>query len=137
MNTLKQWANRYDWAKLLLFALAALVIMLLGGLVIAVADTGLPIVLFGGMLVCGIFGYWLGNWKWLLIPVLAMLAEIIVAIPAVLGDPKAVESPVSIVLEAPFWIGFPAFVGAGVGYAVKILRTASGRGLGGPAAKGM
>jgi ABC-type proline/glycine betaine transport system permease subunit len=136
MDAIMRWAERHDWAKLLLFVPTALLIMILGAVVLAVADSWIVIVGFGGMVLCGMFGYWLGNWKWLVIPVLAILAELMVAIPLALAAPNAVEGPVSIVLEAPFVIGFPAWLGAGVGCAVRILRRPSEAGVSGPAAKG-
>jgi ABC-type proline/glycine betaine transport system permease subunit len=136
MEALLQWASQHDWRKLLLFVPTALLIMILGAVVMALADSWIVIVGVGGMVVCGMFGYWLGSWKWLFIPVLAMLAEIMVALPLILAAPGAVEGPVSVVLEAPFVIGFPAWLGAGVGCAVRILRNSSGTGVSGPAAKG-
>jgi hypothetical protein len=61
MDALLQWASQRDWRKLLLFAPVALLIMNLGAIVITVADSWIVIVGFGGMVVCGMFGYWLGN----------------------------------------------------------------------------
>ena len=58
-----------------------------------------------------IAGYWLGA-RWFLVPLVAMAAEIVIAVPATLLDPTGGETPISVVLEAPFWTGLPAFVGA-------------------------
>ena len=52
-------------------------------------------------------------------PFLAMLVELAWAIPASLRYPHAIETPLSLVLEAPFWTGIPACIGAGVGYPIK------------------
>jgi hypothetical protein len=61
------------------------------------------------MMFCGLAAYWLGNWKWIFIPVFAMLVEIACAVPIVMQDRSAPETSISIVLEAPFWTGAPAF----------------------------
>jgi hypothetical protein len=111
----KQWVNHHDWVKLALMTLLMFVFMLL-----AVTET-IPflLALILGVVLCVGAGYWLGNRKWLLIPLLAMLVEITVAIPTVIGATNPEETPFSIILEAPFWTGIPALVGAGVGYALR------------------
>ena len=48
-----------------------------------------------------------------------MLVEIVCAIPAVMRDPSAGETPISSVLEAPIWTGLPALIGASAGYLFK------------------
>jgi hypothetical protein len=112
------WVNQHDAVKLLLITLVMIPVM---GLAIATSNGLEPFVyiVLAGMALCGAAAYWLGNWKWILIPVLAMLVEIAWAIPAVLRDPDAMETPLSIVLESPFWSGLPALIGAGVGYLIK------------------
>jgi hypothetical protein len=64
-----------------------------------------------GIAVSGIAGYWLGA-RWLLVPLVVMGVEIVIAVPATLLAPGGGETPISVVLEAPFWTGLPAFVGA-------------------------
>jgi hypothetical protein len=113
MNRVAMWVNHHDYAKLMLITLAMIPVMLLA---VATADDLSWFLVLAGMALCAVAAYWLGNWKWLLIPVLAMLVEIICAVPAVMRDPNTGETPVSIVLEAPFWTGLPALIGAGVGY---------------------
>lgn len=75
MYAVTHWANQHDWAKLLLISLALGVIMLL------VEGMGESVFLFvlllSGITLCGVVAYWLGNWKWILIPLLAMLVFII------------------------------------------------------------
>lgn len=34
-------------------------------------------------------------------------------------DSNAMETPLSIILEAPFWTGIPTVLGAGIGYLIK------------------
>jgi hypothetical protein len=116
MNAVAMWANRHDYAKLILITLAMIPVMLV---VVATADDLSWFLVLAGMALCAVAAYWLGNWKWILIPVLAMLVEIVCAVPAVMRDPNAGETPISIVLEAPFWTGLPALIGAGVGYLIK------------------
>jgi len=118
MDAIVVWINRHDTVKLILIMLVMLPVM---GWGITTSDGLEPFIyiLLIGMALCGVAAYWLGNWKWCLIPLLAMLVEIAWAIPAALRDPNALETPVSIILEAPFWSGLPAFIGAGVGYLIK------------------
>jgi hypothetical protein len=116
MNRIATWANRHDYTKLIVITLAMIPVMLL---VVATADDLSLFLVLAGVALCGVAAYWLGNWKWILIPVLAMLVEIVCAVPAVMRDPNAGETPISIVLEAPFWTGLPALIGAGAGYLFK------------------
>lgn len=113
-----QWVNRHDSVKLILITLAMFPVMRVA---IAAANDLDPFfwVVLAGMALCAAAAYWLGNWKWLLIPLLAMLMEIVCAIPISLRDPNAMETPLSIVLEAPFWTGIPTLIGAGIGYLIK------------------
>lgn len=116
------WVNQRDTVKLILVTLVMIPFMLVAVSVAGTtADNDLlfPVVGLIGMAICAGAAYWLGNWKWILIPVLAMLVEIAVAIPAVIREPTGGETPISIVLEAPFWTGLPALVGAGIGYLIK------------------
>lgn len=117
MNTTLQWVREHDSGKLLVIGLAAIPVILLA--ILASNGQLFELVVVGGMICCGVGAYWLGNWKWILIPLVAMLAEIVIAIPFSLLDPNAVETPVSIVLESWFWAGVPAFIGAGVGYLIR------------------
>jgi hypothetical protein len=63
---------------------------------------------------CAIGGYWLGG-RWFLVPLVAMAVEIAIAAPITLLAPDGGETPISVVLEAPFWTGMPAFLGALLG----------------------
>jgi hypothetical protein len=128
MNTVAMWTNRHDYAKLILITLVMIPVMLVAvaaaspdvfGSVVS-PDLFGPVVL-AGMALCAVAAYWLGNWKWIFIPLLAMLVEIVLAVPVSLRDPNAGETPISIVLEAPFWTGIPTFIGAGVGYVIYIV----------------
>lgn len=116
MYAVTHWANQHDWAKLLLITLALGVIMLL------VEGMGESVLLFVLLLsaigLCGVVAYWLGNWKWILIPLLAMLVFIILAVPAVMIYPDSGETPFSMIIESPFWAGLPAFIGAGAGMGI-------------------
>ena len=51
--------------------------------------------------------------------VLVLGVELVFAIPATLLDPTGGETPISVILEAPFWTGAPAFVGAMIGAVVR------------------
>lgn len=118
MQRVAQWARQHDSAKLALVALAFLLVMPL--LIASGNSQNTAIVgLILGLCLCGVAGYWVGNWKWIVIPLLAMLAEIVYAIPLTMQDPGGIESPVSVVLEAPFWTGLPALIGAGAGYLIR------------------
>jgi hypothetical protein len=117
MNARMQWVRDHDAGKLLIIGLATIPVFLL---VILASDNRLfAVVALAGMACWGVGGYWLGNWKWLLIPLVAILVEIVCAIPVSLATPTAGETPVSIVLESWFWAGLPALIGAGAGYGIK------------------
>jgi hypothetical protein len=128
MNTVALWTNRHDYAKLILITLVMIPVIFVA--VAAAApdvfgsavspDLFAPVVL-AGMALCAVAAYWLGNRKWIFIPLLAMLVEIAIAIPVTMRDPNAVETPVSVVLEAPFWTGIPTFIGAGMGYLIHVI----------------
>jgi hypothetical protein len=77
------------------------------------------LVLAYGIGISGLGSFWLGGWKWLLVPVLAMGVELIFAIPATMLDPSSGETPISVILETPSWTGAPAFVGAMIGAVVR------------------
>lgn len=118
MATITKWSDRYDVVKLLYFTLALIPMMMLG---IKVSD-GLELfslLALVGVVLCGVVAYWLGNWKWLFIPLLTMAVEIACAIPVALQDPHPLETPISIIAEAPFWTGLPALLGASVGYVLR------------------
>ena len=121
MDSLTRWINRHDGLKLALLVLAMVPVMLVA---IGASDNLDPLmgIWLLGVALCAAGGYWLGNWKWVLIPLLAMLVEIALAIPASLRDPNALETPLSIVLEAPFWTGIPALLGAAIGYGLSRAR---------------
>jgi hypothetical protein len=96
----------------------------LSALAIAGALLGPPemfVVIVGlGMAVSAIGGYWLGA-RWYLVPLVVMGVEIVIGIPATLLDPSAGETPISVVLEAPFWTGLPSLVGALFGGIVRLV----------------
>jgi hypothetical protein len=114
------WVNHHDAAKLWVIALGAILVILS-----AIGASGSELfflAVFVGVALAGAGAFWLGNWKWIFIPLVAMLAEIVCAVPLSLGDPEALETPLSIILEAPFWTGIPALVGAALGYGVSRAR---------------
>ncbi|NTU84751.1 MAG: hypothetical protein HGA45_36205 [Chloroflexales bacterium] len=117
MNRTAVWVNTHDSGKLLLIALAAIPVLLLA--IFGPGASSASLALLVGMALCGVGAYWLGNWKWILIPLVVMLVEILIAIPLSLADPNPGETPISVILEAPFWTGIPALIGAGVGYGIK------------------
>lgn len=122
MAGITRWVNYHDSVKLILITLAMVPAMLM---IVPNSDNSslFPAFVLVGVAFCGIVAYWLGNWKWICIPLIAMLVEIAVAVPIALRDPQALETPMSIVLEAPFWTGLPALLGAGIGYAIKRTNT--------------
>jgi hypothetical protein len=73
-----------------------------------------------GMAFSALGGYWLGA-RWFLVPLVAMAVEIAIAVPITLIAPYAGETPISVVLEAPFWTGMPAFIGALFGAAIHFV----------------
>ena len=71
-------------------------------------------------------GYWLGSRSWFLVPIVAMGIEIAIGIPATLVHPDG-ETPISVVLEAPFWTGVPSLIGALIGGALRAVVDRRGR----------
>jgi hypothetical protein len=120
MNEAAQWANHHDWVKLGLFALLMFPVFFVAGVASGTPLFWVTVLL--GVALCGVFAYWVGNPRWLFIPLLAMLVFIALAIPMVTQDPGTGETPFSIVLESPFWAGMPALIGAVVGYLVYMRR---------------
>jgi hypothetical protein len=113
-HALAMWPLR---AKLL--TIAALSALAITGALLGPPD--LFVVIVGvGIAVSAIGGYWLGA-RWYLVPLVVMGVEIVIGIPATLLDPTAGETPVSVVLEAPFWTGLPSFVGALVGGIIRLV----------------
>ena len=104
------------WAKCLAIAVLMVPVMLW---VLFTDGEAFPLVLAYGLGVSALGGFALGGWKWLLVPVLAMAVELAFAIPATLLDPGGGETPVSVILEAPFWTGLPALIGAAIGVAAR------------------
>jgi hypothetical protein len=125
MQTVTMWANHHDYAKLILITLAMMLFMLIVLASLLANCAGMPLLL-AGMVLCGYAGYWLGNWKWILIPLLAILMEIAVFVPVVMRDPSGGETPISVVVEAPFWTGLPALIGASTGYLKKRMTKKAG-----------
>lgn len=123
MNASMQWVRDHDSGKLLMVGLVAIPVLFLA--IFGPGDSSGILALLAGVGFCGVGGYWLGNWKWILIPLVVMLVEIVIAIPLSLADPNAMETPISIILEAPFWTGIPALIGAGAGYGMKRWSVAS------------
>lgn len=99
------------WRKILVIAALVVPVMLW---VLLTDGQYFPLVLAYGLGICALGGYWLGG-RWWLVPPLAMGVELVFAIPATVADPTDGETPVSVVLEAPFWTGAPALVGATLG----------------------
>ena len=104
------------WAKLL--ATAALMAAVIGGVLLN--PEAFPLFLTLGVVICSVAGYWLGSPLCLLVPLVAMGVEIVIGIPATLVQPGA-ETPISVVLEAPFWTGIPSLIGALIGAGVRAL----------------
>ena len=71
-----------------------------------------------GLLACVAAGFWRGSRAWFLVPLVAMGIEIAIGIPATLVYPDG-ETPISVVLEAPFWTGLPSLIGALMGAALR------------------
>ena len=113
-HALAMWPLR---AKLL--TIAGLSALAIAGALLGPPDMFL-IVVGLGMAVSAIGGYWLGA-RWFLVPLVVMGVEIVIGVPATLLDPTAGETPISVVLEAPFWTGLPAIVGALVGGIVRLV----------------
>lgn len=124
VNSVVAWVNRHDVAKLLLITIAAVPVILLTVL----GPSGVfLVVLLAAPALWGVGGYWVGNRTWLFIPLGAMAVEIAIAIPLTLADPQAGETPLSVILEAPFWTGAPALVAAWVGHRMRRRRAATAR----------
>jgi hypothetical protein len=113
-HALAMWPLR---AKLL--TIAGLSALPIAGVLLAPPDMFL-FVLAVGMGLSAVAGYWLSA-RWFLVPLVAMGVEIIIAVPATLLAPTGGETPISVVLEAPFWTGLPAFVGALFGGIVRLV----------------
>jgi hypothetical protein len=58
---------------------------------------------------------------WFLVPLVVIGVEVVIGIPTTRLDPTAGETPISVVLEAPFWTGMPALFGALVGGIVRLV----------------
>lgn len=123
LDTLDNWPT---WAKALVIA-ALLVPVMLWVIFTGGGPDGFPLVLAYGLVVSALGGFVLGGWKWLLVPLLAMGVELVFAIPATLLGPGGGETPISVILEAPFWTGIPALFGAGIGTTVRWLYHANSR----------
>jgi hypothetical protein len=113
-HALPIWALR---AKVL--AIAGISGLTIVGVLLVPSDLFL-VVLATGIGFSAIAGYWLGA-RWFLVPLVAMAAEIVIAVPATLLDPTGGETPISVVLEAPFWTGLPALVGALFGGLIRLI----------------
>jgi hypothetical protein len=115
-HALAMWPLR---AKLL--TIAGLSALAIAGALLGPPDMFMFLVIAGlGMAVSAIGGYWLGA-RWFLVPLVVMGVEIVIGVPATLLDPTAGETPIGVVLEAPFWTGLPVFVGALVGGIVRLV----------------
>ena len=53
-----------------------------------------------------------------------MAVELAFAIPATMLDSTGGETPISVILEAPFWTGIPALFGAVIGVAMRWIAAA-------------
>jgi len=113
-HALAMWPLR---ARLL--TIAGLSALAIAGVLVGPPDMFL-FVLATGIGLSAIAGYWVGA-RWFLVPLVAMGVEIVIAVPATLLAPTGGETPISVVLEAPFWTGTPAFVGALVGCIVRLV----------------
>lgn len=142
MNAFSRLDNWPTWRKILviaaLMAPVMLWVLLTNGRAVPFVPPEVLSLLFlpvaaYGFGVCALGGYWLGGRvRWLLVPLLAMGIELAFAIPMTLADPTGGETPFSVVLEAPFWTGAPALVGAMLGAAARWFqeREAAVRGAG-------
>jgi hypothetical protein len=111
MKTFHALAMWNLWHKLI--AIAGLTALAITCVLVGPPETFL-VVLAIGIGVSTIGGYCLGA-RWFLVPLVAMAVEIVIAVPATLLDPTGGETPISVVLEAPFWTGIPTFLGALLG----------------------
>ena len=115
MHTIALWANRHDYAKLILFTLAMIAYIFI---VIALGSAGIEglWILFIEFGICAVGAYWLGNWRSILVPLLAVLVAFAILVPAVGYNPALSGGDSGFIAEIPFWFGVPALFGAGVGY---------------------
>jgi hypothetical protein len=114
LRALDSWALR---GKLLVTAgLTAPVIVAL----FLADEQGFPLVAVLGLTLWALAGFWIGTPAFLLVPLVAMAVEIAIGIPATLIHPVG-ESPVSVILEAPFWAGVPSLIAASIGGALRFL----------------
>lgn len=121
MSTLTMRDNWPNWKKILV--IAALLVPALAWVVFSEGTT-LPVFLLClayGLGVSALGGYWLADRTWLLVPLLAMGLFLTFAIPAAAIGEIGGETPFSMIVEAPFWAGAPAFIGALVGAALRTL----------------
>ena len=116
MNTIDSLVDWPVWRKLAVIAALMVPVMLW---VLLSDGQWFTLVLAYGIGVSALGGFWLGGWAWLLVPLLAMAVELVFAIPATMRDPGGGETPFSVILEAPFWTGAPAFAGALIGALVR------------------
>ena len=86
MNTITMWTNRHDYAKLILITLAMILFMLIVVALGSAGIEGMPI-LFIELVLCTVAARWLGNWKWIVIPLLAVLAAFAIMAPAAAYNP--------------------------------------------------
>ena len=114
LNQIRQVDTWPVWRKLLVAA--GLTAVVIPG-VLLIPDAFL-LFLTLGLIVCALAGYWLGMPACLLVPLVAMGVEILIGIPATLMQPGG-ETPVSVILEAPFWTGVPSLIGALIGASLR------------------
>ena len=114
LETLDGWPV---WRKLLV--IAASVAGAIAGVLLSVPDA-FPFFLILGLIVCVVAGFWLGPRAWFLVPLVAIGIEILIGVPTTVLYPDG-ETPISVVLEAPFWAGIPSLVGALIGAGLRAL----------------
>lgn len=102
------------WGKLLVTA--GMVAIVIGGVLLYPEAFLFFSVL--GLVGCVVAGYWLGPRAWFIVPLVAMGTEIAIGIPATLFHSDG-ETPISVILEAPFWTGMPSLIGAMIGAALR------------------
>jgi hypothetical protein len=124
MASVIAWVNGHDPAKLLIIAIGTVPMILVA---ISGSDAIVLVLLLAAAAIWGGGGYWVGNRTWLLIPLVAMAVEIAIAIPFTLADSHAEETPLSVIVEAPFWTGIPALLAAWVGQRLKRARATTAR----------
>ena len=114
MKQLEQLDAWPVWGKLLMTA-GVVAVVIVG--VLLYPDAFLFFLALG-LVGCVAAGYWLGPRAWFLVPLVAMGTEIAIGIPATLLQPDG-ETPISVILEAPFWTGMPSLIGALIGAALR------------------